>query len=235
MPSPTVPVACRRCESRQHLPPRPAGRLHRCWSCGVRIVGPEEHRLLQQRTLALATAGLVLYPLAIGMPIMTLSRFGHIRSTSVLGGTGDLWTGGHPLLAAVVFGCSVLLPAVKLGSLVALSLGTPRVGGRRRGALTRILDASGRWGMLDVLLVAGLVAAVKLGELVRIEPGPGAIAFVACIGLTMLAGATCRDAERHAVATMARGMAGTDLHASSVSLVSRVSRSRQALPEGAPR
>lgn len=61
-----------------------------------------------------------------------------------------------------------------------------------------MLELSGRWGMLDVLLVAGLVAAVKLGELVRIEPGPGAVAFVACIGLTMLAGAACRDAERHA-------------------------------------
>ena len=49
-----------------------------------------------------------------------------------------------------------------------------------------------------MLLVAGLVAAVKLGELVRIEAGAGAVAFVACIGLTMFAGATCRDVEQHA-------------------------------------
>lgn len=232
MPSSTVAVACRRCESRQRLSPRPVGCLHRCSSCGDRIVGPDEHRLLRQRTLALAMAGLVLYPLAIGLPIMTLSRFGHETSTSVLGGTGELWRGGHPLLAAVVFGCSVLLPAVKLASLAVLSLGTPRVGCRRRGALTRILEVSGRWGMLDVLLVAGLVAAVKLGELVRIEPGPGAIAFVACIGLTMLAGATCRDAERHAVAPMAEEPTETDVRASPAAPVSPVGRSGQALPGG---
>jgi len=154
--------------------------------------------LLRQRTLALASGAIVLYPLAIGLPIMTLSQFGRERSTSVLGGTGELWTGGHAMLAAVVFGCSVLLPAVKLASLVFLSTGSPTIGCRKRNTVSRLLEISGRWGMLDVLLVAGLVAAVKLGELVRIEAGPGAVAFVACIGLTMLAGATCRDAERHA-------------------------------------
>jgi uncharacterized paraquat-inducible protein A len=148
--------------------------------------------------LACATGAIVLYPLAIGLPIMTLSQFGHERSTSVLGGTGELWTGGHPLLSTVVFGCSVLLPAVKLASLVFLSTGTPTIGCRKRNTMSRVLEISGRWGMLDVLLVAGLVAAVKLGELVRIEAGPGAVAFIACIGLTMLAGAACRDAEQHA-------------------------------------
>ncbi len=87
---------------------------------------------------------------------------------------------------------------MKLASLVFLSIGSPTIGCRKRTIATRLLELSGRWGMLDVLLVAGLVAAVKLGELVRIEPGPGAMAFVACIGLTMLAGGTCRDVEHHA-------------------------------------
>lgn len=194
----TTKIVCRRCEFPQALSPRRAGWIHRCARCGERVLGSAESRLLRQRTLAFAVAALVLYPLAIGLPIMTLSQFGYERSTSVLGGTGELWTGGHPLLAAVVFGCSVLLPVVKLASLVFLSIGSPTIGCRKRTIATRLLELSGRWGMLDVLLVAGLVAAVKLGELVRIEPGPGAMAFVACIGLTMLAGGTCRDVEHHA-------------------------------------
>ena len=53
----------------------------------------------------------------------------------------------------------------------------------------RWLEHVGRWGMLDVLLVAGLVAIVKLGDLVRIEPGPGAAIFAIMVCCSLLASA----------------------------------------------
>jgi hypothetical protein len=37
----------------------------------------------------------------------------------------------------------------------------------------RLVEFTGRWGMLDVLLVAILVAVLKLGDLVEVSPGPG--------------------------------------------------------------
>ena len=43
--------------------------------------------------------------------------------------------------------------------------------------------------MVDVLLVAVLVAAVKLGTWVNVSPGPGAAAFAAVVFLSMLASA----------------------------------------------
>jgi paraquat-inducible protein A len=44
--------------------------------------------------------------------------------------------------------------------------------------------------MLDVLLVAALVAAVKLGDLVSIESGPGLYAFAGTVVLSLLASAS---------------------------------------------
>jgi paraquat-inducible protein A len=44
--------------------------------------------------------------------------------------------------------------------------------------------------MLDVFLLAILVALVKLGQIATILPGPGLIAFTAVVVLTMFASAS---------------------------------------------
>jgi len=54
----------------------------------------------------------------------------------------------------------------------------------------KLVEHSGRWGMLDVLLVAVLVAALKLGDLVAVEPGPGATVFATFVVMSLIASAT---------------------------------------------
>ena len=49
--------------------------------------------------------------------------------------------------------------------------------------------------MLDVTLVAVLVAALKLGDWVEVTAGPAALAFTACVVLS-LAAAACFDPQR---------------------------------------
>lgn len=199
-PHPRLPEAtCPRCGAVHRLPWRPIGFLHRCSRCGGRVLGEAERGLARQRVVALSLGSLVLYPLAIGLPIMTLAQFGHVRSTSVLGGVAALWSEGHSILAAVVAACSVVLPIAKCLAMLALSMRRGDPACPRRSRLVHLLEISGRWGMLDVLLVAGLVAAVKLGELVRIEPGPGAVAFVGCVGLAILASAAMSACESTSV------------------------------------
>ena len=48
----------------------------------------------------------------------------------------------------------------------------------------------GPWAMLDVFLLAILVALVKLGQIATILPGPGLVAFTAVVVLTMFASAS---------------------------------------------
>ena len=58
-------------------------------------------------------------------------------------------------------------------------------------ALTyQLVELTGRWGMLDVLRVALLVAVLKLGDFVEVSAGPGALAFGTCVVLSLLASAS---------------------------------------------
>lgn len=184
--SPPV-VSCGACGLQQRAPEAIATARLRCAACGYRLELPAAISLLRQRVLAFSIAALTVYPLAVTLPVMTLSRFGHTSSTSILGGVSILWQDRHWILAIVVAICSVVVPLGKLLSLLWLAAASQARASAGRRRLLVVLDASGRWGMLDVLLVAGLVAAVKLGEVVRIEPGPGAIAFAACMVLAILA------------------------------------------------
>jgi len=61
---------------------------------------------------------------------------------------------------------------------------------RERTTLYRVVDAIGRWSMIDVFMISILTALLRLGFLVSVNPGPGAIAFCAVVILTMLAAQT---------------------------------------------
>ena len=58
---------------------------------------------------------------------------------------------------------------------------------RGRTHIYKFIDVIGPWAMLDVFLCAILVALVKMGDLGRIIPGPGLVAFTAVVILTILA------------------------------------------------
>lgn len=140
-------------------------------------------------TLAAALAAVVLYPFAVGLPIMEIERFGARSEASVLSGGIGLLEDGQLLVGAVVLLCSVLLPVGKLVSLIVLSAFGGRLTRRRRLVTWRVIELTGRWGMLDVLLIAVLVAVVKLKDLVTVSPGPAALAFTGVVLLSLLASA----------------------------------------------
>jgi O-acetylserine/cysteine efflux transporter len=95
-------------------------------------------------------------------------------------------------VAIIVFLASMVIPLVKLAGLFSLVV-TSRMGwGRRlrgRTHLYKFIDAIGPWAMLDVFLLAVLVALVKLQGWAEILPGTGLFAFTAMVVLTMLASA----------------------------------------------
>jgi paraquat-inducible protein A len=60
---------------------------------------------------------------------------------------------------------------------------------RSRTQLYKFIDAIGPWAMLDVFLLAVLIALVKLNTWAKVLPGPGLVAFTAMVVLTMFASA----------------------------------------------
>ena len=93
-------------------------------------------------------------------------------------------------LAALVFFASVAVPVLKLVGLAILLIST-HMGTNRalydRTVLYRVVDAIGRWSMIDIFMELILVALVQFGKIASVYPGPGAIAFAAVVILTMLA------------------------------------------------
>ena len=155
-----------------------------CARCGHRLGGG---RRVRHRTAALALAGVIVFPVAITMPVMTVERLGHRHAAGVLDGATALLAHGEWLVGAVVLLASVVLPACKLAGLLTLDLVADRLRPRLRARTWHLIELTGRWGMLDVLLVAVLVAVLKLGDLVAVSPGPGAVAFTLMVLLSLLA------------------------------------------------
>src|SRR5438067_10715469 len=93
-------------------------------------------------------------------------------------------------VAAIVFLASIVVPLFKLLGLLFLVASVRWGRGRRlraRSQIYKFIEAIGPWAMLDVFLLAILVALVKLGDLGRVIPGPGLLAFTCVVVLTMLA------------------------------------------------
>jgi paraquat-inducible protein A len=142
------------------------------------------------RTAAIALAALILYPIAVTMPMLTVQQLGHAHASSILQGVVTLLSDGQIIVGIVVLLCSVILPLGKLIALLIMSLLGSRLAHSHRALTYRVIEFTGRWGMLDVLAVAVLVAALKLGNVMDVTPGPAALAFTVCVVLSLLATAS---------------------------------------------
>jgi paraquat-inducible protein A len=169
----------------------PSGAAAECTRCGSFIAaGSSRSRL--ELVAALSLAALVLYVPANIYPILKMHLHGAYSESTVWDGVVTLMTYNEWAVAVIVFLASMVIPLVKLAGLFALVL-TARMGWsrhlRERTCLYKFIDAIGPWAMLDVFLLAVLVALVKLSSWATVIPGPGLIAFTAMVVLTMLASA----------------------------------------------
>lgn len=179
--------ACHCCGLIQRLPELRAGEQALCVRCDTRLRTPGGSGSAS-RTLAAALAGLIFYFPAVLLPILQIERLGHRSESSILHGTWQLLTHGAWFVGGIILVFSIIVPLTKLLLLLALCAGN--LLSRRRQARTyRYMEAIGRWGMMDVLLVALMVALIKLGDLVNFRLGPAVWAFSLCILMSMLASA----------------------------------------------
>jgi paraquat-inducible protein A len=159
-----------------------------CPRCGFALHHRKPNSLA--RTWALVIASLILYIPANTFPVLTVIRFGTGEPSTILQGVRELIEAGEWPLALLVFFASVAVPVLKLGSLILLLTSTMAGVSKHqhdRVVLYRVVDAVGRWSMIDIFMESILVALVQFGAVVTIAPGPGAIAFAAVVIMTMFA------------------------------------------------
>ena len=159
-----------------------------CPRCGRRLHYRKPNSL--QRTWALLIAAMVLYIPANVLPIMTVNYLGSGSPDTIFSGVVYLLLHGMWPLALVIFIASVLVPFLKLATLVFLLVALQRPKLKRpmeKIQLYRLVEVVGKWSMVDVFVIALLTAVVQLGEIATIEAGMGAVAFSAVVVLSMLA------------------------------------------------
>jgi paraquat-inducible protein A len=179
---------CRRCHAPNLVPSGVDGNgrlvCHRC--CGS--LRPWTQSLHNNRLAAiLAGAALVLYLPAMILPVMGIRQFGLTNEVGLVEGVVALMREGNALLGLILLSCSVFLPLAKIVALLLLSTRGPRIGASRRSHLFHLLEWTGRFSFLDVLLVAVLIAVVKVGDLVTVYMGSGLVAFTAVVFFTLMA------------------------------------------------
>ncbi len=176
--------ACHTCGLLSKLARRGASSCGRC-GASLRFRKPDS----LARASALLIAAYILYVPANILPLMeTGSLFGS-QTNTIMSGIVYLWKSGSWPLAAIVFVASVLVPFLKLLVLTLLVLSVrfwPNWRPHQRTQLYRMVELVGRWSMLDIYVVAVLVAAVQFQSIATVAAGPGAVAFGAVVVLSML-------------------------------------------------
>jgi paraquat-inducible protein A len=186
-------VRCEVCElvvRRPAVSQRGASRRTRlaCPRCGTALVVREPASL--QRTAAYVAAAAVMCVPAYTLPILESRTLGSVANDTIASGIVTLWTIGSPVLAIIVGLASIVVPLAKIAGFAwLLWAARSRFGGRPRARATlfRVVDRIGRWSMLDVYVVAVLVALLQVRAVAEVRPGPAVVAFAAVVVLTLLA------------------------------------------------
>lgn len=179
-------IGCETCGLAQRAMPK--AKYMFCTRCGATMHFRKPNSI--SRTWALLIASYVLIIPANLMPVMaTGSLFGTEKDT-IFGGVVYLWTSDSEVLAIILFCASIIIPFAKLFSLTFLVISV-QIGStwrpQMRARLYRMVEAIGRWSMIDVYVATMLTALVQFGNLMNIRAGAGAIAFATVVVLTIFA------------------------------------------------
>lgn len=182
-------LSCHVCGQLSRLPPG-LPETH-CPRCASRLHFRKPDSVA--RTWALLIAAMILYVPANLLPMMKTSSLFGTQSDTIMSGVVYFWTSGSWYLALIIFFASIMVPMLKMLALMVLLVTVQRRSRwqrEQRARLYRLVEFVGRWSMLDIYVVAVIVALVQLKALATIQPGPGAIAFGAVVVLTMFAAMT---------------------------------------------
>jgi paraquat-inducible protein A len=184
---PTTPgqLTCHWCGQVHHVVPLRRGERALCAQCGNTLT----HRPMGRHAgLALTLTAAILTVPATELPLVTVQKFGSEHVSYLWTGVRALWQNGMPVLSVWVALCGIIVPIALITALIVL-LVSPRA--QTDPASHRfwigVANAVQRWSMPEVYVLAVLVAFVKIGALVQVDPGAGLWFYGAMSVTTMFA------------------------------------------------
>ncbi|CAA6808999.1 MAG: Paraquat-inducible protein A [uncultured Thiotrichaceae bacterium] len=185
---------CGECDLLQKTPELQAGQLIRCVRCQSIIEKKRYHSL--DRSLALVLTGLILFFLSNMFPLLTLKAQGVEFDTNLIASSIELLRIDRPFLAILVFVTTIVVPMFSLfGMLFVFMSVKMRWHNEYVGPIFRYLHNTQVWGMLEVFLLAIMVAGVKLADLAEVIPGISLYSFFALILVLATLGSTLSPDE----------------------------------------
>ncbi len=152
----------------------------------------KQHNLL--RALAFTIAAIVLYVPANIYPFMTMNYAGQYQYTTIWDGIRTLYDENMLLTATIVLMASIIIPIFKLLALLFIIITDYfDVIYDIRTSLLALVDFIGRWSMLDIFLLAIMVALVKFGSFATVSADSGSYLLGCVVILTMLASASLSE------------------------------------------
>lgn len=148
-----------------------------------------EQRLAKTKiSLSFTLTALIFSIPANVFPFMTMQIQGTRNTATIWSGVKDLVSQGSWFIAAIIFTASLVIPILKLTILLYLNL-TVKSNDRTelKFKLYEIVEAIGKWSMLDVFLMAVLVVLFKFGKLTYVKAEVGSYMFTLVVICTMIA------------------------------------------------
>ncbi len=160
---------------------------HHCERCGTSLSPRVKNSV--QISLSLLITAAILYIPANMYPIMVTDLLGDETKSTIIGGIILFLESESYFIAAVIFIASVIVPIGKMAAIAWLCYSAMRNKPIQQLELTkmyRVTEFIGKWSMVDVFVVAILVALIQLGGLMSIHVGAAATAFASVVILTMI-------------------------------------------------
>jgi paraquat-inducible protein A len=124
------------------------------------------------------------------LPMMHVHTFAGTQSDTIISGVIYFMHSGSYLIAAVIFIASIIVPITKLLILIYLLISVQTKNSTnkiKKKKLYQLTELIGKWSMVDVYVVAIMIALVHFGGLSEIKAGQGANYFLLVVILTMIA------------------------------------------------
>ena len=181
-------ATCHVCHQIVKLPEERENRFALCPRCGEEVHARIPNSI--QQTWALVITSIVFYIPANLLPMMHVHTFAGTQSDTILSGVLYFLETGSYLIASVIFIASIVVPITKLLILVYLLVSVQHnkpVHQKKRKKLYALTEIIGKWSMVDVYVVAIMIALVHFGGLSEIRAGEGANYFLLVVIVTMIA------------------------------------------------
>ena len=128
-------------------------------------------------------------------PFLTMEQLGQRNTFSLIGGVSELFDRGYWIIGSVLFVFSIIFPIAKILAILLATSGLMPLSLKARRRLHRAAELTGKYSMLDVLVVAVIIVLVKFNGLANAQAHSGTAWFCAAVLLSMLAGLCTRLPE----------------------------------------